>query len=69
MRRFVRESADAAIVSSRSALRAIAATRIAPPRVGRRRGAHRSGPHANAIDAAWKGASIIVITSARTAPA
>jgi hypothetical protein len=69
MRRFVRKSADAAIVSLRSASRVIAATRIAPPRVGRRRAAHRSGPRGTAIVAAWKGASIIAITSAPTAPA
>jgi hypothetical protein len=68
MRRFVRKSADAAIVSLRSASRLIAVTRTAPPRVGRRRAAHRSGPR-DAIVAAWKGASIIVITSAPTAPA
>jgi hypothetical protein len=50
MRRFVRKSADAAIVSLRSASRVIAATRIAPPRVGRRPAAHRSGPGGNASD-------------------
>jgi hypothetical protein len=69
MRRFVRKSADAAIVSLRSASRVTAATRIALSRVGRRPAAHRSGLRGNAIVAARKGASIIAITNAPIAPA
>ena len=68
-RRFARKSVDAAIDSSRSAARVIAAMRIARRRVAWPRAAHRSAPHANAIGAARKAASIIAITSARTAPA
>jgi len=69
MRRFARKSVDAAIVSSPSASRVIAATRIARRRVGRPRAARRSAPRANAIVAVLKAASIIAITSAPIAPA
>jgi hypothetical protein len=47
----------------------IAATRIARRRVGSRRVAIPFAPPVNAIAAAQRAASIIVITSGRTAPA
>jgi hypothetical protein len=68
-RRFARKSVDAAIASSRSAPRAIAATPIARRRVARPRGAIPFGPLVRAIGAVLRAASIIVIISARIAPA
>jgi hypothetical protein len=68
-RRFARKSVAAAIVSSRSAPRVIAATRIARRRVARRLGPPQSAPRASVIGAVPKGASIIVITSEPTVPA
>jgi len=68
-RRFARKPADAAIDSSRSAGRVIAATHIAQRRVARRLVAPRSARRASAIGAVSKAASIIAITSERTAPA
>jgi hypothetical protein len=69
MRRFVRKSADAAIVSLRSAFRVTAAMPIARRHVGRRPAAPRSVRPADVIAGALKGASIIVTISARTVPA
>ena len=67
--RFANASADAVTAPLRSAPRAIGATRIARSRVAPRRATPRSRPRANVTAAVPKGASIIVITSGRTAPA
>jgi hypothetical protein len=67
--RFARESVDAAIASSRSARRVIAATPIARPRAAQARAVTRSARPANVIAAVPKAVSITDITSARTVPA
>jgi hypothetical protein len=65
MRRFARRPVDAVTGRLRFAPRAIAATRIARRRVGRRGGTRRSLRRAHAIVGVQKAASIIAITSAR----
>ena len=67
--RFARKRVGAAAASSRSARRAIAATRIARRRVARRVGTDRSAPPAAAIGPALKAASIIATINARIARA
>jgi hypothetical protein len=66
--RFARRSVDAAIASSRSAHRVIAAMRIARRPVGWWPVARVFAPRASAIAAVPKAVSIIAITSARTVP-
>ena len=67
--RFARKSVAAATASLRSAPRVIAAMRIARRRVARWPAVRPSVPRANAIGAVPRDASIIAITSVRTAPA
>jgi len=68
-RRFARKRAGCAAASSRSAPRAIAATRIARRHVARRPAADRSAPPAAGIVPVLKAASIIAIINARIARA
>jgi len=67
--RFARKSVAAATACLRSASRVIVAMHIARRHAEWRHETHRSARRANAIDVVPKGASIIAITSARTAPA
>jgi hypothetical protein len=69
VRRFARRSVDAAIASSPSVRRAIAAMRIARRRVASPRAEIRSARHVHVIGEVPKGASIIVTISGLTAPA
>jgi hypothetical protein len=68
-RRFARKVVDAAIVSSRSAGRVIAARRIAHRPAAPRRVTRQSPPRGAAIVAVAKAASIIAITNGPIAPA
>jgi hypothetical protein len=68
-RRFARKRVGGAAAASRSAPRAIAATRIARRRVARRPAAGRSGPPAAAIGPVRKAASLTGIISAPIARA
>ena len=68
-RRFARKRVGYAVACSRSAPRAIVATRIARRRVARRPAADHWAPPAAAIGPVLKGASIIGIINARIARA